>query len=412
MRMRGREAAAMLALFGSIDAPNARGQTPAFEVVGSFRGHSQPVYAVALTPDGKKLVTGSLDATVRLWDVASGREENVFAAPAGHTKQVLALATHPEGRIVASAGGDGAIKFWDIPKPAAEWTWNDPVPRAVSLWGGPTWLAPYNLAGLVRTSETTFRKTATAAGFKAPPHPTTVHGLSFSPTSPNLMATAAADGRVRIIDLAKGVVLKEIVAHVAKDKTSPVYTVVFAPDGKTIASASYDQSIKIHDVAGGGLVREIKGHDPKESPHGHKDEVYALAYSSDGKRLASGSGGLERLVKIWNAETGQWIRDMANPTLSDPALPDEPASHPGWIYHVRFLSGGRLISLGDAPKNRGYLSVWNVDQGKLLHGKTTEFGSLLGLAIGPDESWAAVGCGVRSSVPGDFNHAHIIRVPR
>jgi WD40 repeat protein len=208
----------------------------------------------------------------------------------------------------------------------------------------------------------------------------------------------------------KGAVLKDIAAHVDKTNPNPIYTVAFSPDGSKVLTSSYDRTLKLYDVASGNFIRELKAHDPKTSPNGHQDEVYAAAFSPDGKLIASGSGGQERVIKLWKADDGAFVRDLANPQLmKDPKGP--AVSHPGWIYQVRFMRSGRLVSVGDAPKNGGYLAVWDPTDGKLIDGEATSFGALYGLALSADDKLLAVGAGSRSRVSGDFDHAYLLRVP-
>lgn len=393
-------------------APNGQAQKPGIEIATTYRGHTEPVYAVALTPDGTKLVTGSFDTTVRLWDVATGKEEKVFSGPTGHTKMVQSVAITPNGRLIASGAADGSLRFWDIPIPLKSQVWTDPAPRLTMLLASPRYALPFNAAALMRTADKTLTATLGSGAIKPFPHPASINSIAFHPKESTIMATGAADGRVRIIDFAKNVLLKEILAHVTpKDnKTSPVYSVAFSPDGSKILSSSFDHSLKLHDASSGAFVREFKAFDEKTFPKGHNEEVYAAAFSPDGKLIASGSGGLERLIKIWKTDDGSFVRELVNPTVSG-STKEFPASHPGWIYHLRFMKDGRLISVGDSPRNQGYIALWNPNDGKLLFSETTPFGSLLGFALSADEKTLAIGCGNRTSAAGDFNYAHTVRVP-
>ena len=71
----------------------------------------EAVYALAITPDGKTLVSGSTDASVRVWDVATGKERAVLS---GHTSRIWRLAISPDGKMVASASMDQTVKLWDL----------------------------------------------------------------------------------------------------------------------------------------------------------------------------------------------------------------------------------------------------------------------------------------------------------
>jgi WD40 repeat protein len=75
-----------------------------------LRGHDNKVTAVAWSPDGQRLVTGSGDRTVRIWDVESGTEIVIVGA---HTKTVRCVSWSPDGRRVASASEDGTCRIWD-----------------------------------------------------------------------------------------------------------------------------------------------------------------------------------------------------------------------------------------------------------------------------------------------------------
>src|SRR5207249_1091019 len=84
----------------------------------------------------------------------------------------------------------------------------------------------------------------------------------------------------------------------------------------------------------------------KDFEQGHQDPVFAAAFSPDGKLLASGSAGLERVIKIWNVDDGKVVRDLVNPNIKS-ADPKHPQSHPGWIYNLRFTTDGNLIGFCD-----------------------------------------------------------------
>src|SRR5207244_653270 len=128
------------------------------------------------------------------------------------------------------------------------------------------------------------------------------------------------------------------------------------------------------------------------------------------KHLASGSGGLERVIKIWNVADGSVVRDLDNPKLKHP----HPAaqSHPGWVYGLRYTRDGkRLVSAGDAPLNKGYLAVWDPEGGKLLDGEELPLGTFYGVALSPDETLLAVAAGPRGRPTPEFNCAYLLRMP-
>jgi WD40 repeat protein len=78
----------------------------------TLTGHSDRVYSVALSRDGKTLASASMDKTIKLWDVASGKNT---AALTGHSDYVYSVAFSPDGKTLASGSYDKTIKLWDIP---------------------------------------------------------------------------------------------------------------------------------------------------------------------------------------------------------------------------------------------------------------------------------------------------------
>jgi WD40 repeat protein len=242
-------------------------------------------------------------------------------------------------------------------------------------------------------------------------HPNLVNAVAFNPAGTQL-ATGCHDGRVRIFDVAKGAQIREIQAHVTAPQPSAVYCLAWSGDGKQIVSGSYDHSLKLWNVADGKLVREFKGYETKKFEKGHQDAVLFAALSPDGKTLAS-AGGWEHTIKIWNVADGNVLRELTNPQLKAVGAP--PQAHPGVIYRVRYTPDGkRLISAGSAPRLRGYLAVWNADDGKLLYGAEQTLGTWFALAVSPDGNYLALGAGGSGSggaEDGNKNNAYVMKLP-
>lgn len=336
-----------------------------------LKGHTDPVYAVAISPDGQTIATGSFDKTVKLWAAADGKEKRTLGGAGGHTNLVLAVAFHPKEPLLASASSDNRVLVWDVKadKPAD---------------------AP------VRTLQ----------------HPQLVNAVAFDPAGTRV-ATGGQDGVLRIWDVSKKdtPAAKAINAHVPPQPQppQPIYSVLWLDGGKQIATAGNDRSIKIWDADGAKLVREIKpGSDrpppakevlaaapgvvggangfvmTQPPPPGHLDQVYALAVTADGKRLASGSA--DRTIKLWDPASGALLRTLTNPTL-------KAGAHPGFVQGVRFTTdGSKLVSVGGAPKLKGYVAVWDVAAGKLLSGVEVPFGMVYAVELRADGT-AVLGCG-------------------
>ncbi len=156
-----------------------------------LRGHSDYVRAVAVSPDGQGLATGSGDETIKLWDFASGCE---LVTLAGHRGQVFCLAFEPSGLVLASGSEDHTIRLWDIRQRN----------QAATLEG----------------------------------HAAAVHSVAFSPDGTRL-ASASRDGAIFLWDVATRRKLGSLIGH-----TMRVNQVKFFPDGKTLVSASVDRTIR------------------------------------------------------------------------------------------------------------------------------------------------------------------------
>ncbi len=81
------------------------------QLQATLRGHTWTVYSLAFTPNGRTLISGSADGTVRLWDVASGQEKRCFR---WHTRWVTCVAIAPDGMTAAAGSADHTIVVWDM----------------------------------------------------------------------------------------------------------------------------------------------------------------------------------------------------------------------------------------------------------------------------------------------------------
>ncbi len=397
--------------------------------------------AFAGTPSGASTLSNGTAKGVVLGNAGSGAKERTFGDATG----ITAIAAHKNGQLVAVAHGpEPTITLYNFGDGAVLSTWKT-TGKVTDLAFHPT--APA-LAGIQVDNKAMLWNVLIEAGQPLPaecgkpmlelPHPATVKGLSFVAEGstiltgcddkqvriwkfvsdqpsftlalPNivhcaafdktgkLVATGCQDGQLRIYDVTKapGTLAKAIPAHILPQPQS-IYAVAWHPDGKLVASASLDKSIKIWDAAAGTLLKEIKpGSDDVPKPGtprlpGHTDQVFTLAYSKDGKQLASGSS--DRSLKLWNTETGALICDFPNPNFKPLAEGVPAPSHPGFVQCVKYTTDGtKLVSVGTAPKLRGYLAVWNVADGKLLYGQELEHGPLYSVDIRSDGS-LILGCG-------------------
>ena len=77
----------------------------------TFKGHSEPVSSVSFSPDGKRIVSGSWDKTVKVWDAQTGQETLTLK---GHTSPVMSVSFNSDGKRIVSGSFDKTLKIWDI----------------------------------------------------------------------------------------------------------------------------------------------------------------------------------------------------------------------------------------------------------------------------------------------------------
>jgi WD40 repeat protein len=254
-----------------------------------FDGHTDEVKSVALSSDGHYGLSGSLDQTVRVWDLVTGKEDKVLR---GHNKQVWSVAFHPNNRQAFSVSWDATARLWDI---------------------------------------------RTGAEIRRYPHRLDVNGLAVSRDG-NTFLTGSDDHNAYLWNTV-GDEMKRYIGH-----TGFVYAVAFAPDGRHVASGGVDKTVRVFDQSSAAQVKVFEGSlnsvtniaftpdsrfilssgdgvihmwDMSTGKEAHKFEghtglVTAMSLSHDGRRLLT--GGDDKTIRLWDVATGKELHKFQGHT--------------------------------------------------------------------------------------------------
>jgi WD40 repeat protein len=306
---------------------NPRTPLPNFVLDRTFKGHSDWVTAVAFTSPGV-LASGSWDASVRFWDVATGRELDGLR---GHVKHVQALSCSRDGHWLAAENSADTVTVWDATtgKEIRTLASDKAVPAVGTSWvysiafsPDGRWLASGVDDKTVRIWEmSTGRMLRDLTALRR-----SVIYMAFSPDG-RLVASGNDDKTIQIWDVSTGAEIRVLSGH-----RKPVYAVAFSPNGRWLVSASGDKTVKIWDVATGHEVRTLPG---------HQNAVTSLAFSPDGRWLATGSW--DKTIKLWDMATGNELQTLSAKTNS--------------IYAVAFDSTGHWLASGSED---GTVNLWRL----------------------------------------------------
>jgi sterol desaturase/sphingolipid hydroxylase (fatty acid hydroxylase superfamily) len=241
-------------------------------------GHRGFVHSVAVSGDGRRIVSGSADRTVKVWDAANGQEELTLT---GHLAPVLGVAVSGDGGIVVSGSADLTAKVWDAATGKEKHTLHG-EPGAVlgvAISGDGRHVVTASARSAKVWDAQTGREEVTLAG-----HTDLVYGVAISPDGQRVV-TASYDEKVKVWDAADGREKLTLMGH-----KGPVYSVAVSPDGRHVASGSNDRTLRLWDVERGREVLTLKG---------HADAVTGVAMSPDGRHLIA--GGRDGAVTVWDA---------------------------------------------------------------------------------------------------------------
>lgn len=213
-------------------------------MLNTLKGHKGPIEALAVTPDGRKMISASKDGTLKIWDLERGKF--LFNLAKNLFERTTKIVVMPDGRYALTASVDQTIRVWNLNSLAD---------------------VPYSFD-----------------------HASAVRAVAITPDG-HLAISGSLDNLVKVWDLEERKMLHNLAGH-----TDVVMTVAVTPDGKYAVSGSGDNTIKVWDLKQGEEIHNLTG---------HNDKVNSVGVTRDGKYAVSVSG--DNTVRLWDLNKGELL---------------------------------------------------------------------------------------------------------
>jgi WD40 repeat protein/serine/threonine protein kinase len=349
----------------------------------AYRGHTAYVNGVALLDDGKRILSASDDKTLRLWNTATA--ESIVLA--GHTDEAWYGAALPDGKRVVSGSKDGTVRIWDAATGAQL-----ALLRAPSAISQLVVVADGTILGCPRQEGVPWAWAPGATEARVLSEPSEQVASSFISGDGSRVLLQHPDGTAWLMDVASGrrrqigkqpIYLAEwrlsydgrVAAHGIKKGVWGLWDLeamtsrALTPAGKAqnsmlsnrgdLYAVATDKGIWVYDTRTGALVRELPP---------HPGSVSTIAFSSDGRMLAT--GGFDRTVRTWDLTTGEM---------------QSHAGLKGAVMRIEFMPDQRSVVAGSSA---GDLRLFEpVRAGTILTDHRT---AALGLAVSADGHVASI----------------------
>ena len=292
----------------------------------TYRGHSGGVNAVKWSPDGKRIVSGSDDQTVQVWDPTTGRRALIYRSQTG---RVLTVTCSPDGKHIASAGSTSPSALPPVVTGLVPTSGPPAGGTTVTINGsgftGATGVSFGSTAATIVNVESDSQLTATSpAGngtvdvtvttpngtsqtssadlftYTLPPSPVVSSLDPFTYASPppipidTPVPTPLPAPILPFVEVWDATTGKTVLIY--KGHTKAVNSVAWSPDRTRIASGSSDKTVQVWDATTGRTTLTYGE---------HADAIPSVVWSPDGKYIASGSS--DATVRVWDATTGRAI---------------------------------------------------------------------------------------------------------
>ena len=327
------------------------------ENINFLSAHVGEIFSIAISDDGNMLLSGGIDQTAILWNVAEGLEgggssmQVTYPYPEGDVNEVE---FSPDGNWLAFASDDSTVYVQDLTDDEAEiekLSAHEASVMDIAIHPGSSTFASSNVDGVILLWDT---ETGEVIGEMQQDASLSLP-LAFHPDG-SLLAAGSMDGEINLWDTTT----QKQVATLSGGHETDVLSITFSPDGSLLASGSLDYNIVLWDVATGEPVRTITT----------LAQVPAVLFSQDGQQLFS--GGYDAMIRVWDVNTGEPVTVLAG--------------HLGDVNEMAFSSDGKMLISGSAD---GTVILWDMTSLERIGFLSGSPYSIIGVAFSPTQPLVA-----------------------
>ena len=263
---------------------NSSFTTPGERLIRTLTGHTGNVRAIAITPNGLQIISGSGDNTVKIWNTETGQELYTLK---GHTKPIKSVAVSPDDTKIVSASADQTLRVWDLKTRQTRFVLKGHTHEVKAVA-----ITPDSHYALSASEDHTLKLWDLETGQERLTllgHSDRVEAIAITPDGEKAIS-GSGDNTVKVWDLKTGQELLTLSGH-----NAAIRSVAITPNGEQAVSASADRTLIVWNLVTGERVLPPL--------IGHQEQIQAIAITPDGKQVISAS--FDRTLKIWDLHTGK-----------------------------------------------------------------------------------------------------------
>jgi WD40 repeat protein len=296
---------------------------PTWNCVRTLTGHHSSITAIAFSPDGGMIVSGSADRTVKIWNPNSRLSQ---ATLSGHSSLIDAVAISSNGKILVSGSWDYTIKIWDLETQELLDTLCQHSGWIKSLAISPD--GKYLVSGSADKTVKIWDLERKEVKQDISAHSMAVHAVAISPNG-QIIASGSADKTIKVWNLNTGEILLTLDGH-----SDAIHSLAFSPSSQILISGSADSTIKMWDLDRGVLLNTLTG---------HSAAVNSVTINCQGNTILSGSS--DKTIKIWHPGSGDLL--------------DTLTEHVADVTSVIITLNSRMIASSSQDKT---IKIWQFGQ--------------------------------------------------